>query len=188
MRAWPWIAILVAIAVTQVIRAQVLDAVIFGIGAVALGLDASGLTLQRRRPAVPLPVVLVAAAAVAVTVVIAPRHGVVSGVVLGVVGVLAVAFAWLVPPSREVEDEALRRTRVRRAAIGWAAVLLAICLVELWSFLIGRVSPEARESHPAVSELLDPMLDDPIGRAVFVAAWLGVGVLLLTRGRTPRDA
>jgi hypothetical protein len=60
--------------------------------------------------------------------------------------------------------------------------------MELWSFLMGRLTTEAKGQHPAISELLDPALDDPLGRLVFAAAWLAVGILLVTRGRRRHDA
>ena len=109
--------------------------------------------------------------------------------ILSACSVVAVALAWLRPPPRAADDDpAARHRRVRRAAIGWGGVALVLCLVELWSFLLGRFTAEAKELHPAISELLDPALGDPFGRAVFAVAWLALGVLLLTRGRSARDA
>jgi len=207
LRSAPWIFILLAICVVQIVRAQPLDAVIFGVGAVVLGLDAAGaLPAGGVRPSIPLTALIVVAAALAIILVVAPRHGVVVAVAVGAVGIAAVGIAWFLPPRAAAsggsgdsggsgssggsggEEAAERRTRIRRAAVGWACVALVMCLVELWSFLWGRTTGDAQGEHPAISELLDPALDGPIGRAVFALAWLALGVLLVTRGRRSHDA
>ncbi len=115
--------------------------------------------------------------------------GVGVGIAVGAVGVVALALAWLRPPKAMAEDDAaVRRVRIRRAAIGWSCVVVLLCLVELWSFLMGRMTAELKGEHPAISELIDPALDGPAGKAVFAVAWLALGILLLTRGRRRRDA
>ena len=79
--------------------------------------------------------------------------------------------------------------RMRRAAIAWSSVVVAACLLELGSFLIGRAAPEeVRQSHPAVSELLDPALETTGGRAAFLVVWLALGVLLVLSGMPRRRA
>lgn len=190
LRSAPWILILAAISAVQVVRDQPFDAAIFGVGTLVLVLDAMGaLPAGRRRPSIRLAVLIAAAAALVTVLALAPRHGVVTGIAVGAIGVGAVSLAWFLPPPREADDDpAARRTRVRRAAIGWACVALVMCLVELWSFLTGRLTAEAKGEHPAISELLDPVLDDPFGRLAFAVAWLALGVLLVTRGRRGRDA
>jgi hypothetical protein len=188
LRSIPWIGIVAAIAIVQVVRQQPFDAVLFGVGAVALAVDATGAVPTRRRPSIALTVVIVVAAAVAIVLALAPRHGFVAALAMGAVGLVAVPLAWLAPTRGAAEDDPRRRIRIRRAAVGWAGVVVVMCLVELWSFLAGRMTVEAQGQHPAISELLDPALDDPVGRAVFVVAWLAIGMLLLTRGRRSRDA
>jgi hypothetical protein len=184
----PWIVIVAAIGAVQVVRGQVFDAVVFGVAAVALVVDAAGAAPAGRRPSIPLTLVLLVAAVVAAVLVLAPRHGLLAALACGAVGLVVVPLAWLAPTRPAGDDEPRRRIRIRRAAIGWACVVVTMCLVELWSFLAGRVTAEAQGQHPAISELLDPALDEPIGRVLFVAAWLALGALLLTRGWRPRDA
>ena len=189
LRAAPWIFILAAICLVQIVRQQPVDAAIFGAGTVVLALDAAGaLPTRRVRPAIGLTAVIAAATLVAVVLALAPRHGVVAGIAVAAVGLVALALAWFLPPVAAAPDGPQRRLRVRRAAIGWACVALVMCLVELWSFLMGRLTTDAKGEHPAISELLDPVLDDAIWRAVFAVAWLALGVLLVTRGRRARDA
>jgi hypothetical protein len=188
LRAAPWIVIVVAIGGVQVVRGQVFDAAVFGVAAVVLVVDAAGVAPEGRRPSIPLTAVLGIGAVVAAVLALAPRHGVTAALAVGVVGLVTVPLAWLAPARPPGDDDQRRRIRIRRAAIGWACVVVTMCLVELWSFLMGRMTAEAQGQHPAISELLDPALEEPMGRAVFVVVWLAAGVLLLTRGRRARDA
>jgi hypothetical protein len=73
---------------------------------------------------------------------------------------------------------------IRRTAVAWAVTGVATCVWELTSWILGRVLPEqAALQHPAISDILDPALDQLWFRAVFVAAWIALGLALVTRGR-----
>lgn len=185
-RSLPWIAILAITAVVQFVRAAPLDGVVFGVVAIALLADAVGL-IPRPRPVtrpgfVPVLVGVLAAAAL---LILTPRHGVIDGIVLVAVGAAAAPVAWAgLRPGAE-------RTRgprpggavaVRRTAILWAAAGVATCLWELTSFVLGRLLPEQKAQHPAISDLLDPALDRFWFRALFVIGWLALGLALLSRG------
>jgi hypothetical protein len=191
-RSLPWIAILAITAFVQFVRAAPLDGVVFAVIAVALLVDAVGLGPRLRpisRPGM-LPV-LVGALAAAALLILTPRHGVVDGIVLVVVGAAAAPVAWAgLQPGRE-------RTRgprpggaaeVRRTAILWAAAGVATCLWELTSFVLGRALPEQKAQHPAISDLLDPALHQFWFRALFVVGWLALGLALMNRGRSSRGA
>ena len=51
-------------------------------------------------------------------------------------------------------------------------------------YILGNVD-HGRAVHPALSDLLDPAVDTPIGRVLAVAAWVLGGLALLRRARTP---
>ena len=65
----------------------------------------------------------------------------------------------------------------------WAIAGIAICGWELASFVLERVYPGQKSAHPAISDLLDPALDVTWGRALFIAGWLLLGLLLLVPRR-----
>jgi len=151
----------------------------------ALLVDALGIVPDAPRFGRPATLPTIAAAVVVgVVLVLAPRHGVVDGIVLAGLGVAVIPFAWggVRPGSggrRTVDPRALRRT-----AIAWAVTGVVTCAWELTSWLLGRVlSAEQARQHPAISDLLDPAIDQLWFRAVFVAAWLALGLALITRGR-----
>lgn len=198
--AVPWVLVLAAVGAVQAVRAQWVDAAIFVGVATGLVLDAAGVfdrigragaagrsandaivrsgTAARR---IGRAVAWAGLAVAAVVLVLATRHGPVAGVVALLLGVLAVVIAWSPAPSPEPSPE--RRGARRRAAVLWAAVVVAASLWQLATFVVGRIAPPVRPEFPSVSEIVDPLLDQPAGRAVFVAVWFGLGGFLLTRAR-----
>jgi hypothetical protein len=190
LRSAPWIAIVALTAAVQFVRAAPLDGVVFCAVAAALLADALGILPQLGPVARPgaLPV-LVGALTAGALLALTPRHGVIDGIVLVGAGVAALATGWpgLRPAARP--DHPRRRaprpgdaTAVRRTAILWAAVGVATCLWELTSFVLQRVQPQQKAQHPAISDLLDPALDQLWFRALFVAGWIALGIALLARG------
>lgn len=179
IRAVPWIAIVAIIALVQVVRAEYLDAIVFGATAVVLAIDAvAGPRVRARRP--PTWAIVAGAVLTGGVLAFAPRHGALAAVVVIAIGVAALAIAW---PDPVRDDQPADGRRTTRAAIAWAIVAIATCLLELASFLLGRYTAETKFTHPALSDLLNPLVDQWGGMAVFAALWLALGVLLLTRGR-----
>jgi hypothetical protein len=186
LRALPWIAILVIIGTVQLIRDAPVDAVIFGVVALLITLDAVGV-LPRLSPArVPFAALVGGGALVAVLLVLAPRHGLLAGIVVSVVGIAAVAIAW----SRAAPETRAGDRRVLRGAVLWASVTVALCLWELSSFLLGRYTADSKIAHPALSDLVDPAVDAWPGRILFVAVWVAVmvGFVWVGHGRTRRPS
>ena len=198
--AAPWVLVLVAVGVVQAVRAQWVDAAMFLGIAAGLALDAAGVfdriagagpvgraasdTAVRSRTArgrIGRAAAWAGLAFAAVVLVAATRHGLVAGVVALLLGVLAVAIAWAPAPA-PVPSPERRRPRLR-AAVLWAAVVVAASVWELATFIVGRIVPPVRPEFPSVSEIVDPLLDQPASRAVFVVVWLGLGGFLLTRAR-----
>lgn len=195
-RSLPWIAIVTLTAVVQFIRAAPIDGMVFAVVAVALLADALGMLPRIRPLARPgrLPV-LAAALAACLLLVFTPRHGVVDGIVLVGLGLAVIVGGW--PGLRAAHDAGRPNegpegrtgdrpgtpvAAIRRTAILWAAVAIATCLWELTSFVLGRVLPEQKAQHPAISDLLDPALDQFWFRALFVVGWVALGLALVSRG------
>jgi hypothetical protein len=174
-----WIFILAAIGAVQVFRGAYIDAGVFAAIVVALVLDAAGLLprVESARRA-PHPALLIAILVpVAGVLILVPRHGILIGVAVVAVGLAAVAFAW---PNPRDGGGAWTRATVR-AGIAWSVAGIAACLWELGMYILGTVSPGGRAAYPALSDLLNPLLDVPAARVVFVTVWLLGGVFLLRR-------
>jgi hypothetical protein len=129
------------------------------------------------------PGVIGAAVLAGVVLVLAPRFGGVAGVAVVAVGVGTVAYAW---PDRPPDDSAAEdlttwNERTTHTATAWAAAWIAGCLWELAMFLLGGRTPDAGEEYPAVTDLVNPVVDNSAGKALFVVVWLAAGVWLLGR-------
>lgn len=174
-----WIAILAAIGVVQLVRAQWFDAAVFFAVAVLLAVDAArpepvarrGLGFVSMRVAVPVLV----AAGVAATLL--PRHGLAMQLLVCAVGVFVLVAAW---PQRAARGAAWSVGR-RRLARTWAIIVIAGCIWELGEFIAAQLRPA--EPAFALSDLMDPLLDSIAGQALFVAAWMLGGLFLVSRVR-----
>ncbi len=180
---WAWIAILVLIGGFQLFRGAITDAAVFLALAVALVADTIGWlpAIRRRESRLPWIVVVIALVVAAAVLVLTPRHGLGDQLVLIASGLLVLIVVWPSAPSGTVSP---MTARLARTAALWAAVGIALCLWELAMYLLGTFLPGGRTSFPALSDLLNPLIDSPAGRIVFVVAWLLGGVALLRRGRT----
>lgn len=176
--AHPWTFILVVTGLFQVFRGAPVDGAFFLGIAVLLVADAFGLvTIPGRR--MPRRAVMFGSAVIVGTLmVLAPRHGFVEGLIVSAVGLSVLIFAW---PNPETTSPAV--SPLRRAAIVWSILGVALALWELTSFILGLPSPEAAFRHPSISLLLDPVLDTLEGRIGFTTLWLISGIALLRRGR-----
>lgn len=101
------------------------------------------------------------------------RHGLVNFVTLLIyipIGIVLLLYV-------DRENQTLPTGPVRRSRLVWGTWAISFALIELIAYLGSKVSGDL-ELFPTISVLLDPVLDDPLGRATFVALWLIAGVYL----------
>lgn len=170
-----WIAILALIGLVQVIRLQPFDALFFAAAVVVTAMDATGiLTASTPSRRVAARVLVVVGAAAAVVIALLPRHGPAMVVLVLLLGTAVFFFCW--PGSG---DRPRWPAGMHALARCWAVILVIGCLWELFAFILSLVAPRA--PAPALSDLLDPMLADRLGQAVFAALWVALGIWLLRR-------
>lgn len=119
-----------------------------------------------------------AAAAIALLsaiVALLPVAGGLVRVVLGASGVAALALA-VARPAPQLPAGGPSRVRGWQL---WATLGVAACLWELFSFIAQQVWPADQVDHPAVSDLVGPLLATWAGRAVFLLLWASAGWWLL---------
>jgi hypothetical protein len=180
---WAWIVIMLLTGGFQFYRGAAPDGIVFTALAAALILDAlHWMPAFRAREWRPSRTLLVIALGIAAAVLaLTPRHGLADSVVLIVSGALVLIVAW--PDHSNGTGRPAWTPRMRRSATLWAAVGIAVCLWELAMYFLGTYVPGGRDDFPALSDLLDPLIQNPIGRVLFVAMWLLGGVALARRGR-----
>ena len=175
---WPvvcWLVILVLIGVAQLVRGEWFDAAVF---LVAIALVCCSILLPPHGAHRPRPdLVVFAATVLAAAVALLPRHS--SGMIVAVLitGVAALVASW--PGAASVRRP--WTPGLRRLAVAWAVILVVGWLWELAQFIAGRIAPT--QPSFALSDLVDPLLDTELGKAVFAGAWLSCGVFLVLRGR-----
>ena len=178
-----WITILILTGGFQFYRAAIPDGAVFIAMAIALivgetgilsRLDGKGLRPRRL-------VVAIALAVDAAVLVLTPRHGYADGIAIAGTGLLVFLVAWPNEPSGDTAPEPWV-PRMTRAAIAWAILGIAFCIWELAMYFLGY-GQDGRTAFPALSDILDPVLDNPIGRLLGAAAWLAGGIALTRRGR-----
>lgn len=134
----------------------------------------------------PPPALVLAYAGCAGLLLVAPRFSVFSGILVCLIGVGAVLVAGLGGWAGATDDGDPRPRGtaprpLRRAALCWSAIIVAVGLWELTAYLTGRFGLLPDGTMPSISDLLDPLLDEPLGQVIFVLAWLALGARLLMR-------
>jgi len=177
-----WLVAVAGVTVVQLSRAAWPDAIALLVVFVALLVDLTG-RLRHGTIAVAHtgPAVLGAAVLIGLVLVVAPRHGGLAGLAVVAAGAAAVAYAWPDRPREPLPDEPTWDRATKRTALAWSAAWVAGCLWELAMFILGSRETDGRNLYPAASDLLDPVVSNPLGKAVFVVVWLTAGVGLLAR-------
>ncbi|MGB3413514.1 MAG: hypothetical protein WBA28_02230 [Microbacteriaceae bacterium] len=193
----PFLVVLFLIGLFQVFRGQWVDTAIFAF-AVLLALfrppnfrsKKAGIDTHLGTPS--LGALVPIALAIGVLLFFSERHGAFSGVVIVSLGVVVLSFAWFSGGSRPVaspnndHDSPQKKTQIklpveyRRAKVVWITLVLVLGLWEASSYLAGRWFNF--NEMPSISDLLDPALNTALGKIVFLALWLAIGVWLLRRG------
>jgi hypothetical protein len=179
-----WIAILALTGTFHVYRGAPVDGVIFFAGALALAADAFGWLRFRvldRELGTRRVLMIVLLAVLLLVLSLAPLYGGVESVVVVAIGVALIPYVW---PQPAIPKPRARPDAVRKAVFAWSVVAVVGCAWEIGAFFMSRVSPAAEYAFPPLSDLIDPFVASPVGRAVLIAVWLAGGYALIRRGRS----
>jgi hypothetical protein len=185
MVAWrvlrePTVPILLAASVVHVVRRELFDLVLFSGTAVLILVD------SQRRDAAPAGVARIARprawlvvagmTLVSAVVALAAPASLGARLVLIAIGLAALALV-LVRPQRL--PGAWQQPSAAAGWPLWAVIGVATCLWELTSFIAQQVWTSDQDAHPAVSDLVGPLLQTWLGRAGFLRLWTAAGWWLL---------
>jgi hypothetical protein len=176
------VAGLVIAALAHWIRGAPADALIFFAAAVLL------LFTERHGPAdallpdaptrLPGPSLIVAVALVAL---VFGRGTVPMLLTVSAIGLGALVLEWR-EPSVPATDPAPKRGWV------WVAVAVGWCFWELVSFIYEQAAGGLSLTHPTMSDLVDPMLDNRVVQALALGVWVGAGLAMLRAAAARRRA
>ena len=184
---WWWIAICFLCGSFQIYRGAPIDGLFFLGAALALVADSAGMLHAVDRYRVnPLPwsYSILGCGIVVAVITLSITWPYLTAAVVVVAGIFAVFVAWS-NDSREValtRDEITERRARRRAAIAWCALGVLLCLWELTAFFLGAPSPEESFEHPALTDLVEPLVVSGWGRLIGATLWVAGGVALVRRG------
>ena len=171
----PWVLIFVGMALFHIWRGSMQDVLIFGIGAVLIlsqvfGFTKLGFKSQPQFSGIAIGSVVLAAAAV---LFFSPRHEWENFVTLLAFVPIGIALLLYTDENKHPEPT----TQELRARLFWGFWALLFALTELVAYLGSKFSGDLSK-YPTISVLLDPVLEQPLGRAVFISLWLLSGVYL----------
>jgi hypothetical protein len=177
-----WLVVLAAVTGVQLSRRAWPDAITL---AAVLGLLVVDLTGRLRHGSLTVartgPAIIGAAVLVGLVLFVAPRHGAVAGLAVVASGAAAVTYAWPDRRGDALGERPVWDQPTSRTAFAWSAAWIAACLWELAMFVLGSKETDGRNRYPAASDILDPALNHPLEKALFVVVWLAAGVGLLAR-------
>ncbi len=171
----PWVVVFVGTAIFHVLRGSLEDILIFGGAAVFMlsqvfGFTAFGFKSQPKLGIVTIASFVIFAAAV---LYLAPRHSLINlMLLLAIIPIGAVLILYVDDRIQPAPTQ-----QVVRARWLWGTWAVVFALIELIAYVGSKLTQDLGQ-FPTISVLLDPVLETALGRAAFVALWLGFGVYL----------
>lgn len=176
----PWLPVFAFVTLFHLIRESYIDALIFGLGSLILILDWKKLLPWRM-----------------------PKRHVLSNWFLA--GIIAVSFAVLFFSNRGGWQDVLLLLIVGPAALFlvyyrdhgpkpsgngtmvrtkwiWMTLAIFMAVSELFAYIWAVVYKDDN-SYPTISIIVNPILESPFGRGVFLVLWMLIGLGLLRNGR-----
>ena len=165
----PWIPMFAFICMFHIVRGVPSDALLFGIFTLIEIASWKGWlpTFSRTPKLNPWLVraILITAGAV---MYFSPRNGVLDVFLL--LALAPIAFGAVNFKHAAIESPKL----VIRTRWVWLTLTLAMAIVELIAYIVANILKDDK-NWPTVSVLVGPVLDSPVGRAIFMVVWVGAG-------------
>ena len=178
----PWLPVFVFIVAFHLNRGSIGDAVIFGIGSLLLIADWKHWIPWHmpERPKVHGWVIALVLGVSFLILLTTERNGWQDIVLLLTLAPIALVMVYY----RDHGPKPSATRVMARTKWIWMTLALSMAVAELFAYIFATVYKDDR-SFPTVSVLVNPVLESPIGRSVFLVLWMliGVGLLQVRRGR-----
>lgn len=186
-KAWlkginPWLPVLAFTTMFHITRGSFGDAIIFGTGCLILIADWKKLIPWHmpERPKVSGKVIALVMIASSSVLLLTERTGWQNVVLLLVLAPIAVVMVYY----RDHGPKPSATPIMARTKWIWMTLALTMAVSELFAYIFATVYKDDK-TYPTVSILVNPILESPYGRAIFLVLWMliGVGLLQIRRGR-----
>jgi hypothetical protein len=171
----PWVVVFIGTAIFHFTRNSIIDAIIFTLASIVIltqvfGFTDIGLKTQPTFSTFWISVVVGVAAWI---LYFSPRHGIEN--VLTLLAFIPLGLVLVVYV--DGRSDGPLPAPVKRSRLVWGLWAFFFTIAELVSFVYGYFHPNT-DDLPTISAVMDPILDQPLGRAIFVAIWLAFGVFM----------
>ncbi|MEO0061117.1 MAG: hypothetical protein RL343_735 [Actinomycetota bacterium] len=178
----PWLPVFVFVVAFHLNRGSIGDAIIFGLGSLILIADWKRWIPWHmpERPKVSGWVIALALGVSFVILLTTERNGWQDVVLLITLAPIALVMVYY----RDHGPKPSSTRVMARTKWIWMTLALSMAVAELFAYIFAAVYKDDR-SFPTVSVLVNPVLESPIGRSVFLVLWMliGVGLLQVRKGR-----
>lgn len=171
----PWVVVFIGTAIFHFTRESFIDAIIFTLASALILTQVFGFTDVglRIQPKFSTFWIVAVVAVAAWTLYFSPRHGLEN--VLTLLAFIPIGLALVFYVDEEGSNS--MPEAVKRSRLIWGLWAFFFTVAELLAFVYGFFHPDS-DDLPTISAVMDPTLDQPLGRAIFVAIWLAFGVFM----------
>ena len=171
----PWLPYFLVTFVFQIIRGSVVDSVIFGLASLLLFADWKRLIPWElpERPKYRRWMIVLGMVGSALVLYLSPRASLADIGLLIALAPISLALVFYRDHGPMPKDTPAMRRSVRL----WLVVMVSMALFEMFAFIWASAYKDEK-SFPTISYLVGPILDNNIGRTIFLVIWLAIGSYL----------
>jgi hypothetical protein len=178
----PWLPPMVYVSIFHFMRGSYIDAVIFGLGSLLMIADWKTWfhwRMPERPKAGRIPIFFVIAGASSVLF-FSERGGWQDVVLLLALAPIALTMVYY----RDHGPKPSSTKLMNRTRWAWTMLAVFMCVSELFAYMWANAFKDD-DRYPTISIIVNPVLDSPYGRGIFLVLWMliGVGLLQLWRKR-----
>lgn len=181
----PWLPVLVFVTAFHINRGSIGDAIIFGIGSLFMIADWKKLIPWHmpERPKISGWVIGLVIAASFGVLLLTERNGWQDKLLLLTLAPIALVMVYY----RDHGPKPGATKQMARTKWIWMTLALIMAVSELFAYIFATVYKDDK-TYPTISILVNPALESPWGRAIFLTLWLliGVGLLQIRKRRAPK--
>lgn len=172
----PWLPPMVFVMIFHIMRGSTNDAIIFGAGSLILIADWKHWIkwAMPERPRFNRWVTLICIAVAVSVLFFSKRGGWQDVVLLLTLAPIALTLVYY----RDHGPKPSSGPVMNRTRWLWLSLAVVMCLSELFAYIWANVYKDDK-TYPTISVIVNPVLDSPYGRGIFLALWLLIGVGLL---------